>query len=232
MIHVILMGAQGAGKGTQSKRVRDRLNLASIATGELFRAAIRDRTGLGQQIKAIYDRGELVPDSLTVALVEERLNQLAAARGRGDRIDGVVYDGFPRTEAQAAALDETLARRGEAVTAVIAIDVPGETLIARLAGRRVCANCGRVYNVVSDPPAVEGVCDACGGALLQREDDTPQAVAKRLDLYAIETAPLAERYARKGLLARVNGDRPIEEVTDDIVAAIQEKAQLAAASGR
>ncbi len=231
-VHVILMGPQGSGKGTQSERVRSRLNLASVATGELFRAAIKGGTPLGRQIKAIYDRGELIPDELTVALVDERLNEIEGEVVGGEPIAGALYDGFPRTAGQANALDRLLARRGEEITAVIAIDVPRETLIERLAGRRVCSVCGRVYNVVSDPPQVAGRCDDDGGELIQRADDTPEAVAKRLDLYDIETAPLAERYAERGVLMRVDGDRSIQEVTDAIVAAIQSRTALPATRGR
>jgi adenylate kinase len=228
-MHVILMGPQGSGKGTQSERVRARLNLGSIATGELFRAAIKGGTALGQQVQAVYDRGELVPDDLTVALVEERLDQLALERSRGAQIDGALYDGFPRTIAQADALSRALQARDEGLTAVIAIDVPRERLIERLAGRRVCATCGRVYNVFSDPPAVDGVCDVCGGQVVQRADDTPDAVAKRLDLYDLETAPLVGRYEEQGLVERVDGNRPIDDVTESIVAAIHRRmARLAA----
>ena len=206
--------------------------MVSIATGELFRAAIKGGTELGRKIQAVYDRGELVPDDLTVALVEERLDQLAEERSRGARIEGALYDGFPRTIAQADALSRTLAARGEELTAVIAIDVPREKLVERLAGRRVCSVCGRVYNIFSDPPAVDGVCDACGGTVSQRADDTPEAVAKRLDLYEVETAPLVERYDQQGLVERVDGDRPIDEVTESIVAAIQRRTAQSAARVR
>lgn len=229
-LHIILMGPQGSGKGTQSERVRSRLNLASVATGELFRAAIKQGTELGQAIKAMYDRGELVPDELTVALVEERLEQLGRERAAGVPIEGALYDGFPRTEEQAEALDVVLGRRGESVTLVVAIDVPRAMLLERLAGRRVCASCGRVYNIATDPPLVEGRCDVCGGNVIQRADDTPEAVTKRLDLYDIETAPLVERYAKRGVLTRVAGDRAIEDVTASIVEAIRERA--AAPAGR
>jgi adenylate kinase len=231
-MHVILMGPQGSGKGTQSERVRARLNLGSIATGELFRAAIKGGTALGRKIQAVYDRGELVPDDLTVALVEERLDQLGQERSRGARIDGALYDGFPRTIAQADALSRALAARGEELTAVIAIDVPRETLIERLAGRRVCSGCSRVYNILSDPPAVDGVCNVCGGEVIQRADDTPEAVAKRLDLYEQETAPLVDRYEAQGLVERVDGNRPIADVTESIVAAIQSRMALPAARVR
>jgi adenylate kinase len=223
MIHVILMGPQGSGKGTQSERVREQLHLASVATGELFRAAIKSDSSLGQQIKAIYDRGELVPDDVTVALVAERLDELARAGREGGQVIGALYDGYPRTSAQAQALDTLLAQRGEKIDAVIAIDVPRAELIQRLSGRRLCSVCGKVYNVVSDPPARLGECDACGGALIQRADDTPDAVSKRLDLYERETAPLLDRYAERGVLVSINGDRPIDEVTDAIVSAIREQ---------
>ena len=198
------------------------MNLASIATGELFRSAIKGETDLGLRIKAIYDRGELVPDDITVALVEERLNSQAQQGPRSD-LAGALYDGFPRTAAQAQALDEMLARRGEEISVAIAIDVPRAALIERLSGRRVCSVCGHVYNVVSDPPRQPGVCDVDGGALIQRADDTPDAVAKRLDLYELETAPLIDRYAERGLVVHVDGDRPIDEVTDAIIAAILER---------
>ena len=231
-MHVILMGPQGSGKGTQTERVRKRLNLMSIATGELFRSAIKGGTELGRRIQAVYDRGELVPDDLTIALVEERLDKLAQDRSSSLKIDGALYDGFPRTMGQADALREALRARDEELTAVIAIDVPREMLIERLSGRRVCSACGRVYNVVSDPPKSNDTCDVCGGTVVQRADDTPEAVAKRLDLYDMETAPLVDRYAREGLVIRVDGDRPIEEVTESIVEAIQSRAAVAAPSGR
>ena len=231
MLHVILMGPQGSGKGTQSERIRAKLDLASIATGELFRAAIKGQTALGRRIQATYDRGELVPDDLTVALVEERLDGLARERAAGAPILGALYDGFPRTEGQADALDRVLAARGEAVTLVVAIEVPRETLMRRLAARRVCSQCGRVYNAESDPPAVEGACGVCGGKVIQRADDTPEAVAKRLDLYAEETAPLIDRYADRGILERVDGDRPIDVVTASIVEAVQSRVPVAAARG-
>jgi adenylate kinase len=204
----------------------------SIATGELFRSAIKGGTELGRRIQAVYDRGELVPDDLTIALVEERLDKLAQDRTSGFKIDGALYDGFPRTIGQADALRDALRTRDEELTAVIAIDVPRETLIERLSGRRVCSVCSRVYNVVSDPPKINDTCDICGGTVIQRADDTPEAVAKRLDLYDIETAPLVDRYAREGLVTHVDGNRPIEEVTESIVEAIQSRAAVAAPSGR
>jgi adenylate kinase len=226
------MGPQGSGKGTQSERLRARLCLGSIATGDLFRAAIKGGTALGKKIQAVYDRGDLVPDDLTIALVEERLDQLADVRSGGAQIDGALYDGFPRTVAQADALEEVLQARHEGLTAVIAIDVPRELLIERLAGRRVCSVCGRVFNILSDPPVVDGVCDVCGGQVIQRADDTPDAVAKRLDLYDLETAPLVDRYEEQGLVERVDGNRPIDDVTYSIIAAIRSRTVRPAAQVR
>lgn len=224
--HVILMGPQGSGKGTQSQRVRGELGLSSVATGELFRAAIKNQTELGTRIREIYDRGELIPDELTIALVDERLDDIASESALAGRPPGHLYDGFPRTAAQATALDDLLERRGEGITRVIAIDVPRETLIRRLSGRRVCSVCGRVYNVESDPPRVPGRCDDDGGELIQRADDTAEAVEKRLDLYEAETAPLLNRYAERGILVHVDGDRPIEDVTKSIRSAIRDEAPV------
>ncbi len=215
------MGPQGSGKGTQAERVGPRLGLILIATGELFRRAIKAETALGRRIKDVYDRGDLVPDELTVALVEEKLDELSRERSVGEGVRGALYDGFPRTRRQAEALDAVLARRGEAITAVVRLDVPRDQLVQRLTGRRVCARCGHVYHVEFNPPHRLGVCDVCGGELIQREDDTPAAVERRLDLYYAETAPLLDYYQARGLVTAVNGDQPIERVTDEIVSAVE-----------
>jgi adenylate kinase len=219
-MNVILMGPQGSGKGTQAERLGPRLGLVKIATGDLFRTAITAKTDLGRQVKAIYDRGELVPDGLTVALVEERLDEVARRKALGEGVNGALFDGFPRTQAQAETLDAALAARGAAVTAVIEIVVPIDRLVARLAGRRVCERCGAVYHLEFNPPARRGVCDRCGGAVIQRDDDTPEAIKRRLGLYHQQTAPLLDFYRRRGLLVEVDGNRTIEEVTGAIVAAL------------
>ena len=220
-MHVILMGPQGSGKGTQAARLAPRLGLALIATGELFRGAIRSETPLGRRIKEVYDRGELVSDDTTVSLVEERLDHLASERDLGEAAGGALFDGFPRTKAQAEALDEVLRARSEEITVVVRLDVPLEVLIARLSGRRVCANCGAVYHVVFNPPKVAGLCDLCGGDLIQREDDTSEAVAKRLALYASQTEPLLAYYGDRGLVVAIDGDQAIEAVTDALVQAVE-----------
>ena len=219
-MHVVLMGPQGAGKGTQASRVAPRLCLTQLATGELFRAAIKSQTGLGRKIKETYDRGELVADDVTIRMVEEKLDEIARQRRLGEGVRGALFDGFPRNRAQAEALDDVLARRGEAISAVIRIDAPLDRLVERLTGRRVCSQCGAVYHVEFNPPRQLDICDRCGGEVVQREDDTPEAVKKRLRLYFEQTQPLLAYYEERGLLAAVDGDQPIDAVTDEILGAI------------
>lgn len=220
-MHLVLMGPQGSGKGTQAERLLPLLGLAAIGTGELFRAAVKTETPLGSRIKAIMDRGELVPDDVTIALVEEKLDALAALRRIDPAVHGALYDGFPRTEGQAQALDEALAQRGQQVDLVVLIEVPTEQLVERLSGRRVCSGCGHVYHLVFNPPLEPNACDVCGAALIQRADDTPVAVRKRLETYATTTAPLLALYRDRGLLRMVDGDQNIDDVTAAIVRLVQ-----------
>src|SRR5262245_10357446 len=219
-MNIILMGPQGAGKGTQADLVGPRLGLAKLATGDLFREAIASGSELGQQVEGPYSRGELIPDDLTLSLVEERLEQL----DEDPEIRGALFDGFPRTRAQAEGLDAVLEKRGERVDRVVEISVPRNVLIARLAGRRVCPNCGATYHVVFNPPKSDEICDRCGHKLMQRADDTPEAIGRRLDLYDEKTAPLLDFYVQRGLLKRVSGEQSIDDVTEDILAAIQKTA--------
>lgn len=222
-MHVILMGPQGSGKGTQAARLAPRLDLALIATGDLFRSAIAGATDLGTRIKDIYDRGELVPDELTIALVEEKLAGMALARARGKGIQGGLFDGFPRNRSQAEALDEALRQRDEEISVVVRIEVPPKVLIRRLAGRRVCSRCGAVYHVEFNPPREPGTCDICGGEVRQREDDTAEAVQKRLDLYLTETEPVVSFYRDRGIVTVVDGNQEIELVTAAILGAVNAK---------
>ena len=222
-MYVILMGAQGSGKGTQAARIGPKLGLVKVATGDLFRAAIAARSELGLQVQSILEAGDLVPDDLTTAIVRVRLAQVATDKAAGE-VNGALFDGFPRTSAQAIALDEILASQGETVTAVVEIDVPRDVLIERLAGRRTCETCGTVYHITAEPPRVEGICDKDGGRLVQREDDTPQAIARRLALYDELTAPLLSYYRDKGLLVRVNGDQDIDAVEQAVLDAIAQRA--------
>jgi adenylate kinase len=219
-MNVILMGPQGAGKGTQADLVGPRLGLAKLSTGELFRAAIAAESDLGRAIKEPYDRGELITDDLTLGIVEERLE----LHDDDPAIRGALFDGFPRTRAQAEGLDVVLEKRGERIDSVVEITVRRDELIERLAGRRVCPNCGATYHVHFNPPRSPDICDRCGGTLIQREDDTPEAIGRRLDLYDQKTAPLIDFYDRRGLVKRVSGEQSIDDVTEDIIAAIEQTA--------
>jgi adenylate kinase len=216
-MHVMLMGAQGAGKGTQAARVAPRLSLVHLSTGELFREAMASGSELGQRIKETYDKGDLIPDDLTLSLVDARLNEIAAMEG----VEGALFDGFPRTRAQAVGLDEMLGARGEQLRVVIEIKVPLEVLINRLTGRRVCPICGATYHVEFDPPKEQGICDRCGSALIQRADDQPEPIKRRLALYFDQTAPLLDYYRERGLLVEIDGNRSIDEVTADIINAVE-----------
>ena len=191
---LILLGPPGAGKGTQSQRLIEHLGVPQVSTGDLLRAARREGTELGQQAQAFMDAGQLVPDTLIFELVEERL-------ARADAASGYILDGFPRNVSQA----DEMARRNVAVERVVLMNVPEEALVARLAGRRVCTGCGSTYHVDTLPTRVEGVCDACGGSVVQRKDDESAVIAQRLQVYATETAPLVDYYTRAGLLRRVDG---------------------------
>lgn len=216
-MHVILMGAQGAGKGTQAERLAPRLHLVHLSTGDLFRAEIRSESELGKRLAGILERGELVPDQLTLDIVDGRLTAIA---GDPDR-SGALFDGFPRTLAQAEGLDLMLRQRGEEIGAVVEIAVPRHLLVERLAGRRICPVCGTTYHVIFNPPAVDSVCDREGATLVQRPDDTPEAIERRLDLYFELTAPLLSYYESRGLLRRVDGDQSIDGVTDAIASVVE-----------
>jgi adenylate kinase len=212
LTHVALMGAQGSGKGTQAARLAPRYGLVHLSTGDLFRAAIASGSSLGQEIKEIYDRGDLIPDELTLKLVEQRLDEIAKHPSGDAPVVGALFDGFPRTAAQAEGLDELLSRRGERLAGVIQIAVPLESLVVRLAGRRVCPKDGATYHVEFDPPKVAGICDLDGTPLIQREDDKPAAIKRRLDNYFEQTAPLVDYFRKRRLLSEINGNQPVDHV--------------------
>lgn len=218
-MHVILMGPQGVGKGTQATRIAGELGLVHVSTGDLFRNAIKAQTPLGQMAKKILDAGELVPDDVTLGIVEQRLEEISA-ESAGGAPSGALFDGFPRTPAQAAGLDEMLARRGEKIVAVIEITAPREVLVERLSGRRVCPKCGATYHVAFNPPTHDMICDVCGTEVVQRADDTPEAIERRLSLYDQQTAPLLDYYRERGLLQSVDGDRGMEAVSEDLIRVI------------
>lgn len=226
-MHVILMGAQGSGKGTQAALIGPQLDLVKVATGDLFRAEIAAASALGQELKSILGRGDLVPDDLTNAIVRGRIAAIVEARDQGEPVTGALFDGFPRTDIQARALDTILAEHGEQITAVVEIEVPRVVLVDRLSGRRVCVDCGTVFHVDANPTRQPGICDICGGEVIQREDDRPEPIARRLALYDAQTAPLIEYYQERGLLERVDGDQNVETVTSSLLAVIGERSLAA-----
>ncbi|MGH2941706.1 MAG: adenylate kinase [Solirubrobacteraceae bacterium] len=212
-LNLILLGPPGAGKGTQAERLTDDFNLPYIATGNILRAAVRDQTELGTKARSYMDDGELVPDDVITGVILEALTS-------ADARDGFLLDGFPRTLPQADALAKGLEDAERRLTAVILIDVPDEEVTRRLSGRRVSAKTGRVYHVELDPPKHAGRCDIDGSRLVQREDDKPETIAKRLAVYHRETEPLADYYEDRGLLRRFDGTRSPTEVHDHIRATI------------
>ncbi len=202
---IIMLGAPGAGKGTQAKMIAEKYGLPHISTGDIFRANIKNGTELGKEAKEYMDKGLLVPDELTVRLLLDRVAQ-------DDCKNGYVLDGFPRTIPQAEVLDEKLSELGEKVDYAINVDVPDENIVNRMSGRRACLNCGATYHIVSIPPKKEGICDVCGSELVLRDDDRPETVQNRLKVYHEQTQPLIDFYEKKGVLRSVDGTLPMEEV--------------------
>jgi adenylate kinase len=212
-LNLILFGPPGAGKGTQAARLQEDFRLPYVATGDILRAAVKDGTELGLKAKGFMDAGELVPDELVIDLIVDRI-------GADDARDGFILDGFPRTRAQADALGEAFDQLGRRITAVLLFDVPDEDLVRRISGRRVSVKTGRVYHVESDPPKHEGRCDVDGSRLVQRDDDKPEVVEKRLEVYHAETEPLVAYYDERGLLRRIDGTRSPTEVHDHVRAVL------------
>lgn len=206
---LILLGAPGAGKGTQAERLCKKLNIPTISTGNILRAAIKNGTPTGLKAKAFMDEGKLVPDEVIIGIITERLAE-------EDCKNGYILDGVPRTIAQAEALEKS----GIKFDAVVALDVPDEVIMERMSGRRVCEKCGSSYHVVNLPPKQEGVCDQCGGKLVQRKDDTPETVKNRLEVYRKETKPLEDFYAERGLLKVVENHPNVEANTEAVLHAL------------
>ena len=212
-LNLILFGPPGAGKGTQAARLEADFRLPFISTGDILRGNVKDGTELGKQAKEYMDAGDLVPDELVVAMAADRLQE-------EDARDGFILDGFPRTLAQAKALDQQLAELGRRVIAALLIDVPDEEVIRRLSGRRVCIKAGHNYHIEFDPPKREGICDQDGSRLVQRDDDQPEVIQNRLNVYHEQTEPLIQFYDEQGLMRRIDGTRPPNEVHDHIRAVI------------
>lgn len=204
-----MLGAPGAGKGTQAQMIADKYNIPHISTGDIFRANIKNGTELGKKAKEYMDKGLLVPDELTVELLLDRVAQ-------DDCKNGYVLDGFPRTIPQADVLDKELTKLGDHVDYAVNVDVPDENIVRRMSGRRACLKCGATYHIEHIPPKTEGVCDKCGSELVQREDDKPETVMNRLKVYHDQTQPLIEYYENKNILKTVDGTKDMKEVFEDI----------------
>jgi len=209
-LFLVLLGGPGAGKGTQAERLSETLGIPQVSTGELFRENLKKETELGLLAKGYMERGELVPDEVTVGMVRERLS-------RADASKGAILDGFPRTIAQAEALEALLAELDHQLAVVPNIQVPDDVLLARLAGRWTCRKCGAMYHQLFSPPQEEGVCDRCSGELYQRPDDTPETQKHRIEVYKEQTAPLIDYYREKGLLAEVDGRPGIDEIQAELL---------------
>jgi adenylate kinase len=215
VLYLVLLGGPGAGKGTQAERLSQTLGIPQVSTGDLFRENLKGETELGLLAKGYMERGELVPDEVTVAMVRERL-------ARPDAAQGAILDGFPRTRAQAEALETLLADLGAGLAAVPYIKVPEDVLLARLAGRWTCRGCGAMYHQLFSPPQETGICDRCGGELYQRPDDTPETQKHRIKVYFEQTAPLIDYYREKGLLVEVDGRPGIDEIQSELLDIIEE----------
>ena len=207
---IIMLGAPGAGKGTQAKRIADKWQIPHVSTGDIFRANIKNGTELGMEAKKYMDKGALVPDELTVKILLDRVAQ-------EDCKNGYVLDGFPRTIPQAEVLDKALTELGDSIDYAINVDVPDENIVNRMSGRRACVACGATYHVVYAPTKTEGICDRCGKELILRDDDKPETVQKRLSVYHDQTQPLIDYYGAKNILKSVDGTKDMEEVFQDIV---------------
>jgi len=212
-MNIILLGAPGAGKGTQAVTLAEQTGLVHVSSGDLFRAALRDGTELGIRARQYMDRGELVPDEVVIGMILERISAPDCAKG-------VIFDGFPRTIDQAKALGAALAEHGQQIDTVIYMTVPNDVLLKRISGRQTCKSCGAVFNTYYFPPKVEGVCDVCGGALYQRSDDTLETAQNRLDVYFKQTTPLIDYYREQNTLHEVDGQQDIALVTEAMVAVL------------
>ena len=212
---LILLGPPMSGKGTQAARLTQLLGIPQVSSGDLFRDNIKNQTNLGLEAKKYIERGDLVPDEITIGMVKERLH-------REDCLGGALLDGFPRTTPQAEALDEILVGVGASLAAVISVAVPEDVLVERASGRRICRTCGQSYHLKFDPPKKSGICDEDGGELYQREDDKQETVRQRLAVYQAQTSPLVEFYRTRGILHEVNGDQTIDNVADDILQVVNE----------
>ena len=210
---IIMLGAPGAGKGTQAKKIAEKYGIPHVSTGDIFRANIKGGTELGKKAKSYMDQGQLVPDDVNIGMLLDRISQ-------ADCENGYVLDGFPRTIPQAKSLTDALNARGEKMDYAVDVDVPDEAIVTRMGGRRACVKCGATYHVAFNPPKAEGVCDACGDTLVLRDDDKPETVQKRLTVYHDQTQPLIDYYRNEGILVAVDGTKELNQVFTDIIAVL------------
>ncbi len=212
---IIMLGAPGAGKGTQAKKIAEKYKIPHVSTGDIFRSNIKEKTSLGMEAKAYMDKGQLVPDELTVKILLDRV-------AKDDCSDGYVLDGYPRTIPQAEVLDKAVKELGEKIDFAINVEVPDENIVKRMGGRRACVGCGATYHIEHMPPKKENICDNCGGELIIRDDDKPETVKNRLKVYHDQTEPLIKYYSEKGILKEVDGTKDAEEVFRDIIKILEE----------
>jgi adenylate kinase len=213
-VRIVLVGPPGAGKGTQAQFIASHLSIPKISTGDIFRANVSGNTPLGQKAKEYMDRGDLVPDEVTIAMVRDRLAE-------EDALEGFLLDGFPRNVPQAETLKKILSEMDRKLDLVLELVVDDDEVVRRLSGRRTCRKCGRIWHVAFDPPTKDGVCDVCGGELFQRDDDREETIRHRLEVYQEQTAPLASFYADEGILVGLDATGPVEEVTERALAALR-----------
>ena len=213
-MYIIILGAPGAGKGTQTDILSQEMNLTHIASGDLFRQALEERTKVGLLAKSYMDKGELVPDEITIKMILERINQL-------DCTFGCLFDGFPRTLRQAKVLDKALKEQGKTIDKAIYIEVPNEELVKRLSGRWLCRTCQTPYHIINSPPKTPGKCDKCGGELYQRSDDREETVKERISVFFAQTVPILDYYEKQGKLIKVNGNLGMQGVAREIISALK-----------
>jgi adenylate kinase len=213
-VRIVLVGPPGAGKGTQAQFIASHLSIPKISTGDIFRANVSGNTPLGRKAKEYMDRGDLVPDEVTIAMVRDRLSE-------DDALEGFLLDGFPRNVPQAETLKKILSETDRKLDLVLELVVDDDEVVRRLSGRRTCRKCGRIWHVAFDPPSEDGVCDVCGGELFQRDDDREETIRHRLEVYQEQTAPLASFYADEGILVGLDATGPVEEVTERALAALR-----------
>ena len=216
---IIMLGAPGAGKGSQASRIAKEYQLPHISTGDIFRANLKEETELGKRAKSFMDKGELVPDDITIAMLLERIH-------KEDCKNGYILDGFPRTIPQAEALKEALAKKNEKIDLALDVEASDELIIKRMAGRRTCPACGAIYHIVTLPPKTEGICDRCGADLIQRKDDNEETVKNRLKIYHEVTEPLISYYKKEGILEEIDGAEELDKVFEKVKRIIHERSRI------